>query len=191
MTNNGKALSRKPFNCADQATLTWLQRADMCADLLASIAPGLGTLSLADVGCGDQKLRDSLSAHGLPFVYSGYDLLPQTPDIRRFDVRHDVLPRGHDVVVMLGVIEYLSGLSNAIGRLARRAPHLVLSHVIRNGDTYSKDKLAELGWINHLTTEELENVLARCGYSITARRLTPDGRTVLVACASRVHAERE
>ncbi len=118
------------------------------------------------------------------FSYTGYDLLPQSPETRRFDVRSESLPPGHDVVVMLGVIEYLSDLANALQRLSRCVPHLVLSHVIRQGDTYSPDRLRELGWINHLSARELEDLLADCSYAVEARRTAPDGRTMLFRCMS-------
>jgi hypothetical protein len=179
----------RPFNCADQATPTWRQRADVCAELLTGLVPARGApLQLADIGCGDQKLRDSLRACGVSVDYTGYDLLPQTSDVHRFDVRSDLLPRQHDVAVMLGVIEYLQDLPVALGRLARQVPYLVLSHVIRQGDTYTPEMLAKLGWVNHLALGELEELLSNSGYAESTHRLTPDGRTMLVVCVSRLQA---
>ena len=184
---NEPTASVTAFNCADQTTPTWRQRADVCAELLTVLVPARGMpLQLADIGCGDQKLRDSLRARGVSMDYTGYDLLPQTSDVHRFDVRSDLLPRQHDVAVMLGVIEYLQDLPVALGRLARQVPYLVLSHVIRQGDTYTPDMLAKLGWVNHMERSELEAQLARSGYAITAQRMAPDGRTMLFACESRV-----
>ena len=190
MMDRDPAISPKPFNCADQATPTWVQRAAVCADLLAAMFPAKGAvMSLADVGCGDQKLHGSLHERGLSVIYTGYDLLPQAPEVRRFDVRCDTLPPGHDVVVMLGVIEYLSDVSGAIGRLASSVPFLVLSHVIRQEASYNQAELAELGWINHLSEEELESMLAASGFAISDRRFSPDGRTLLVASVSREHGK--
>lgn len=174
----------RPFNCVDQLTATWRQRADLCVELISASNPAKGELLIADIGCGDQKLRDALAQTGIRFSYYGYDLLPQSADVEKFDVCSDALPAGYDIAVMLGVIEYLEGLPEVLSQMAKQVPHLVVSHVVQQGDVYSAGRLLELGWINHLSEVSLEGLLLRCGFAISARRMTPDGRTLLLACTS-------
>lgn len=171
------------FNCADQTARSWLQRAEVCAGMVAAMAGRRSQpASIADIGCGDEKLLAALKACGLDCSYTGYDLLPQASHVHRFDVRCDVLPEGHDIAVMMGVIEYLPALEDVLRRLARQAPALVVSHVVRKGKAYSPERLVELGWVNHLGAEELEALLLRAGYAVIARRMTPDDKTLMLAC---------
>jgi len=174
------------FNCADQATPTWQQRAEVAAELLAGVPCRDGApLSVADVGCGDQKLRAALRARGLRADCRGYDLEPQAADVERFDVRIDALPRPHDVAVLLGVLEYLDDLQGVLARLAAQVPWLLLSHVVRQGGGYSPEQLRALGWRQHLAAGELERLVQRAGGEVVERRTAPDGRTVLWLCRSR------
>lgn len=175
-----------PFNCKDQGNLTWWERAELCADLLASLElrPGL-EVSIADIGCGDQKLLEAIRRRGLLCRYQGYDLLPQDRDVVQFDVRSDVLPNAYEVVALLGVVEYLEQVELVFASLARQAPWLLLSHVIQQGEYYTAERLAELGWRNHLTSKELIRMLDRAGLTVVRRGMTSDNRTLLLACRSR------
>lgn len=177
------------FNCVDQPRTTWRERVDVCAEILATLAAeDRRELSVADVGCGDQKLREAVHARGVRVRYAGFDLVPQSAEVQRCDVRRDRFTKARDVIVMLGVIEDLDGLPAALERLSVHAGHLVLSHVVRRGDQYTLAMLSRLGWINHLSENELASVLADSGRTITTQRLTPDGRTVVLACVSRSRA---
>ena len=190
MINNPVPKSPSGFNCVDQARTTWLERADVCADILSTLAAECRReLSVADVGCGDQKLREALRARGVRVRYTGFDLVPQSAEVQSFDVRHDRFTNEHDVIVMLGVIEYLDGLHAVLERLSVQATHLVLSHVVRRDEHYTSAMLSRLGWINHLSDNELSTILNNSGYVIAAQRLTPDGRTVVLACVSRSGAK--
>lgn len=145
-------------------------------------------LSIADIGCGDQKLRGALLTQGVDCHYCGYDLLPQSSEVMPFDVRTDALPHKHDVLVMLGVIEYLEALPSVLTSLARQAPYLVVSHVIRQDDTYSPQKCAELGWLNHLSQNEIEQLLGASGFIVQEHLLDAKGTTILFSCKSIVYA---
>jgi hypothetical protein len=176
---------RPSFNCADQRTPTWQQRAEVAAELLAGVPGRSGApLVVADIGCGDQKLRAALRARGAAFAYRGYDLLPQAADVERFDVRADALPRPHDVAVLLGVLEYLEDLSSVLARLAAQVQWLLVSHVVRQDGGYSAAQLRALGWHQHLAAGELERLVQHAGAVVIERRTAPDGRTLLWLCRS-------
>ena len=175
----------RAFNCGDQDTLTWRQRADVCVDLVVKRDRSASSQgSIADIGCGDQKLRVALRARGVTCRYQGYDVLPQDPEVESFDVQRDVLPIGHDLAVLLGVSEYLEDLDGVIGSLARQVPYVIVSHVLRQHDYYSPERLAELGWRNHLSESETHELLGRNGFAVIEARFAPDQRTLVLLCRS-------
>ncbi len=170
------------YNLDDQAAASWRDRAATAAAALARVLGTTRRVSVADVGCGDRKLRDELHARGLAFDYTGYDVQPQAPDVVPFDATTGELPRDHDVATLLGVIEYLPDLDGALARLAARVPLVVLSHVVRERSDHAADRVAELGWRNHLTTAELDALLGRLALPVLDRCWTTNGRTTIVCC---------
>lgn len=176
-----------PFNCDDQSTTTWKQRADLCAELMTSLmARSKEGFSLADVGCGDEKLRAVIKASGIRCKYHGYDLFPQGREVRQLNVEKEYLPQAYDLGVMLGVIEYLECLEQTLRKLAERVAYLIVSHVIRQNDRYTSEQLNKLKWRNHLSEAEIETVLDRNGFVTVSRSIAPDRRTMLFACRSRM-----
>jgi hypothetical protein len=169
------------FNLDRQCSSAWVDRAEICVDLLRQIDSRGSALAVADIGCGDQKLRDIACRNGLTLRYTGYDVQPQAANVERFDIERDVIDRPVDVAVMLGVIEYVADPRSALVRLAEFAPRLILSHAVRDGDRYSCAELAKLGWRNHLYRVELEALLVETGWTIQTTRETPDSKTWLWA----------
>jgi len=179
------------FNTKDQKKASWLHRAEMCADMIAQLRQRIvdplecDALRIADVGCGDMKLKRALEERGLRCHYDGFDLIPQSPDVKLFDVRRDELPARYTVVTLLGVIEYIEPLDEALKRLAGCTDSIVLSHVIRQDATYTPQKCKELGWINHLSQSELEGRLHRNRIDVLETRLDTEGKTLLLLCQVR------
>lgn len=188
MGTENKLVKALPFNCENQSSSTWRQRADLCAELMKSLLPWSEQgFSLADIGCGDQKLRASIDENGICCRYHGYDLFPQVPGVRQLDVENESLPQSYDLAVMLGVIEYLEDVEQTFQRLSRQASHLIVSHVIRQEEgLYTSQQLAKLNWRNHLSEAEMEAALSNNGFVSVSRAMAPDRRTMLFACRSRV-----
>jgi hypothetical protein len=179
------ASARPPFNCGDQSNPTWQERAALCAELVASLGYRSSQgFSLADIGCGDQKLRDALRRRGLRCRYQGYDILPESQDVARLDVQSETLPHTYDVVVLLGVVEYLEKTEEVFASLAFKAQWVLLSHVVRQRECYTEARRAELGWRNHLTKDQITRMLEQSGLAIVRSDMTPDDRTLLVVCRS-------
>lgn len=177
MSTPGSSLA---FNCCDQIQASWLDRARKCGDLIAHVARQLSSrVKVADLGCGDMKLRSVLLEQGTPFDYCAFDLLPQSPDVKQLDLEHDDIPSQYDVVVLLGVIEYLRRPEHVLGRLTRCTPWLVVSHVVRDAHEYSASEVLARGWMNHLTTSEFDALLKNAGWEPRDIVTTDDGRTRL------------
>ena len=185
MSIHDSAPARMPFNCNDQSNHTWHERAELCAELLASLddRPRQG-FSLADIGCGDQKLREALRRKGLMCRYQGYDILPGSQDVVCLDVQSDDLPSRYDVVVLLGVVEYLEHAEDVFASLALQARWLLLSHVVQEGEYYTEARRAELGWRTHLTKDQITKMLEKSGLAVVRSDMTSDDRTLLMVCRS-------
>lgn len=174
-----------PFNCGDQTAPSWLERANVAAYLIKGIAAKAHTkISVGDIGCGDQKLRLALHDQGIACLYYGYDLMPQSESTMQLDVTKENLPREHDVLVMLGVIEYLEALPKVLLSLSSQARHLIVSHVLRKDSTYSAEKRAQLGWINHMSHLEIESLFFEADFVIREYLLDKEGKTMLFKCES-------
>jgi len=178
-------MTANEFNCAHQSLWSWVQRAEVCAELLSDIFHAGDGIAVSDIGCGDGKLEPLLRKLGLVRSYQGYDIRPQSDKVIQFDVQKDNLPKGSDVIVMLGVIEYLNELPSALAALSARAPYLVLSHVIKQNDEYTPARRKELGWLNHLSDDELTACLARANYDVIQKRMDKEDKNILIACRSK------
>lgn len=178
-------MAKPGFNCGDQALPPWWERAELCANYLGRVSRLLGRpVDVADIGCGDQKLKIALSRLGVMGKYRGYDLLPQSDDVTRFDVREDELPSGGDAIVMLGVLEYIDNIDDVLSRAAQSAPYLLISHVVKNGGHYSEEQLKALGWVTHLSEFELGGKLGLYGFSFQEYKLIDENKTLVVLCKS-------
>lgn len=166
------------FNLSDQRDRGWYERAQTCIDLLADILPERARL--ADIGCGDRKLRDLLAANGIWCEYAGFDLLPQSTEVIRFDVRSDRLPGGFDIAVLMGVTEYLEDIPTALQLMGESCQWLAASHVLASHRSPSPARLSELGWVSHLDRAEFTRAVGKGGFEVVRERMTPDGRTLLV-----------
>lgn len=179
---------RRFYNCDDQTTLSWLDRSEVAAELVA-----LGTadidkrLEVADLGCGDRKLAQALAARGLNITYEGYDLHPQSSDIHRFDITRDTLPYQPDIIAVLGVLEYLQNARSVLVKLRSLAPKLVVSHVA--GELHEMtSKASQLNWVPPRSTDEFTEELNASGWLIEEHRRTKDGKTNLWLCSGRREA---
>jgi hypothetical protein len=111
-------------------------------------------------------------------------MLPGSEDVVRLDVQSEKLPCRYDVVVLLGVVEYLEHLEDVFASLALQARWLLLSHVVQEGEYYTEARRAELGWRTHLTTGQITSMLEKSGLAVVRSDMTSDDRTLLMVCRS-------
>jgi 2-polyprenyl-3-methyl-5-hydroxy-6-metoxy-1,4-benzoquinol methylase len=139
-------------------------------------------MRLADLGCGDEKLKSAIARRGLAIDYVGFDLAPQVAHIARLDIASDAIPAGFDIAALLGVLEYVADPVAALARLRQAIPLLVVSHVAPDTKPIAGATRRKLNWVTVLTKAEFEAALARAGYAIIESRLTPDRRTRVWLC---------
>lgn len=148
----------KAFNLRTQWRSHWMGRAAIAADLIADHVP---SGHVADLGCGDQKLRKALSDY--PFTYQGYDIIAQADDVIPIDLTSDPFPEC-DVSVLLGVLEYIP-IAETLAKV--RSPVLVVSHLDRDSGAFSPSLIKSKGWLNVLSKSEFEAELGKSGFRIS------------------------
>ena len=150
------------------------------AYLAASLAMEVSPKSIADVGCGDQKLPIALRKAGWSGRYRGFDLHPQDPEISALDAAHELLPESYDAIIALGLIEYIPIL-DFFGRCRLRCSHLIVSHVTSSQpqNRYSRSDLERLGWLNHVAAETIEVNLRLAGFRISRSVETSEKKTLI------------
>lgn len=173
------------YNCGEQKAATWYDRASICARLVAGLGDGTAPLKVADIGCGDEKLKDAFAWLNVPVDYRGFDIEPQRASVTAFDARADDLPDRVDAAALLGVIEYLDDAEGALRRVARRARHVVVTATTSDRTPRSPEDVARRGWINFLSDAEFEALARRAGLEPVERKITKDRKTTILLCRSK------
>jgi hypothetical protein len=164
---------KEPYNLDDRGSSAWHDRAKVAVELLEE--SGLPTRELpgvriADLGCGDQKLRAHLRSAGLQFRYQGYDVYPLSDDVRPLNLDSDRLPENHDAAFVLGVFEYLANPLAALGMVRGASRFAIVSYTVGDSCAYTAEAVAKNGWKNHFTIAQLEELFRQAGFDCLARR---------------------
>lgn len=178
----------RSFNLSDPTRPSWLDRAEKCAEMLREICDGVTPVVLSDVGCGDRKLEVCLAELDVRVDYRGYDLVPQTDAVRKLDLSTESPEPGSDVIVLLGVVEYLADLAEVLRRLHGVTRWLVVSHVVSAFSDYSAQRLDELGRKHHLSQTDFECLLHEASFEVVKCVRTANGKTLLWRCKAVVEA---
>jgi len=157
-----KAPDRERWGSPVSYPAGWAQRSEMAARLVRDGARVL------EIGAGTGAFRDFVSGR---CRYTGADLAPLDPAFIALDLDRDPLPEGPwDVVVLLGVLEYLHNLPEALDKLAGATPALVMSYCCR---TCPREDAAAIylarGWVNALSEEEVIQAMSQRGFSLRSR----------------------
>lgn len=180
------------FNCADQKAVSWNDRAKKSAKLIAKAALLLHkrSVQISDVGCGDGKLEEFISADVPNFTYRGYDLHPQAKNFKRINIQFEKLDRQCDIAALLGILEYVPDIHKALQNLATGCRYLVVSHAChRIGIT--SEQMAALNWVSILAKDDFEAELRRAGFLVIEDVVTENGQTVIWLCKSTTFTEEK
>jgi hypothetical protein len=162
-----KAARSGRFNTRDQHE--WGDRASVAVDLCIEHVGG-EHIRVADLGAGNERIRDLLDDRGASFDYEAYDLIPQLPTTTRLDLSRDMPSGPFDVAFVLGVLEYMADPHDVIDRLCGVTEHVVISYLPVDGRlSDSQVERARLGWRNHLTVMQFETAFVVSGMELVAR----------------------
>jgi SAM-dependent methyltransferase len=184
---------RRRFNCQDQDRPGWHARAEAAVDMLHSFLasdPNAGTLEIADLGCGNERLRRVLTARfGRPFEYVGYDLHPQSERVQRLDVESELPERVFDVVFCLGLVEYLRDPELFARRLHDICGLAVVSYVLADAEgSLPPAERRKRGWRTDYSRVALDDVFTRADFACETFATVDDGGTGLWLMAARKSA---
>jgi len=131
----------------------WPQRAQIAARMIPAGA------SVLDVGAGSQGLASYLPAS---CRYTPADVVRRTPATLLLDLRRGPIPdRTWDVVVALGVLEYVDDVLAALRLLRRLGRTGIVSYAI-----YPRDRRQRRlnGWRSHASARTLGDYLPAAGW---------------------------
>lgn len=177
---SGKTRRRSvPFHLDQQGKTAWNDRAVIASEMLKELGAAGGLV--ADIGCGDKKLKLAMEKIGLQVGYVGYDLNPQESDVIQFDVTKQPLPERYGFACLLGVLEYVENVRECMAGLSKQTDVLIVSHLA--GDLRARDRreCELMGWKTILTIVQFEDAILDGGFAILKRRITPDGETAVWA----------
>lgn len=140
----------------------WPERMHAAWDMFrAQVPQDEPALNVADFGCGQQKLR-TLLPQG--WSYAPYDYRSRSPDTRVCDFSETLPDCRHDVIFMLGVLEYLPAPAKLLRQALSQARWTVFSCV------YGWAPLRSLreGWSRRLSWSEVEQCIAESGAQVRA-----------------------
>jgi len=173
------------FNCADQDDPRWDERASVASRLLAQMLDQSASpntpIEIADLGCGNERLRWALTKNlNREFRYRGYDLRPQSSTVEYLDVRRGLPPHFFDVIFCLGLVEYLPDVETFAQRLPGRCSRLIISYVIADSPVgLTTHERRARGWRHSYTREGLEAFFAGVGFSVEGSVVIEHGQTVV------------
>jgi hypothetical protein len=101
--------------------------------------------------------------------YTGADLQPLDEKTLVLDIENDSIPPGPwDVIVLLGVLEYLYDPLSALAKIGAAAQKVVFSYCLPTGPNLQLRRRAR-GWVNALSEENLASAMSVIGLSLKTR----------------------
>ena len=139
----------------------WDSRAKQAAHLVRDGARVL------EIGVGKGTFRDEVKGR-CSFV--GADLNPLDDQTLAMDLDSDALPAGaFDVIVLMGVLEYLHNLPAVAEKLRAGAPQVLISYCSIPGNAASAAVVSarrERGWVNDLTVPQVRALFGVAPYHL-------------------------
>ena len=121
---------------------------------------------ILEIGAGTGQFRDLVAAR---CRYTGADLQPLDDRTLSFDIERDPIPSGPwDVIVLLGVIEYLYDPVAALGKVCASTQSIVFSYCVPR-ELGPQPGRRMRGWTNALSERELTDAMSAAGFSRKAR----------------------
>ncbi|WP_311274793.1 polysaccharide pyruvyl transferase family protein [Methylobacterium sp. WCS2018Hpa-22] len=145
----------------DGLSLRWNNRAKFAAQF---VRPGL---SIVDIGCGAMAVEGIFSASS----YVPCDVVQRDDRTKVIDLNAEPIPgewfAGADVVVMLGVLEYIADIASVLRAIFDAGKPIITSYhpTNRNPDLEERSHT----WISSCTVEEFESLIRECGFLIQWR----------------------
>ena len=133
----------------------------------ASLIPRRSTV--LDIGCGKMMVEKHLHP---TCTYIPADVAQRDPRTLLCDINKGEIPNqvdDVDIVLMLGVIEYVFDLPALLARLAKGRGRIMVTYCdTETGGLADLNRRAALGWVNALTRAQLKALFAAAGLRLLA-----------------------
>ncbi len=125
--------------------------------------------SVLDIGCGRMMVEKYLHPS---CTYLPADVAPRDTRTLPCDINKGLIPEAVDsvdIVLMLGVIEYVFDLPAFLKRLAHGRGRIMVTYCdTETGKLAEPERRAALGWVNALTREQLKALFQSAGLRLLA-----------------------
>ncbi len=170
-----KATDVERWSQADNFNPAWVGRARTAANLVPQNARVL------DLGCGQQVFKQVLPDG---CTYTPADIKQWTEDVVRIDLNEGLWPEGQwDVVVSLGVLEYIYDIDKYFSGIAERADVAVISYSVPNALTPAAVAARRrTSWLTDFEAHTIVAAAYRCGFLLDRALMlqrTPDFHQIL------------
>lgn len=143
---------------------SWPERMQVAWRLFREVLPeNEPPREVADYGCGRQELRALLPAG---WGYVPYDWMSRSEDTQVCDFSQSVPQTSHEVIFMLGVLEYLPDPA----RLLRHALGNARWTVFSCFHGWNPLRAWREGWRGRLTREQVEQIIRESGVQMRVHR---------------------
>ncbi len=171
-------LKSEKYNLNNQKSSKWVGRSRIAINFINKISLNKEILKIADLGCGDQKIKNLLEEIGYRnIIYRGFDIEPQSDDVKKIDLDKEEIIGEYDVVFCMGLIEYLSNIKIFLSSVRLKTKYIILSYVVADKHNYTKDEIKFKGWKNHLYSKELERIFSELEITIKECVVADNGLT--------------
>jgi len=139
--------------------MVWAERTRRVASFIST------DQTVMDLGCGQMTLRDAIPK-GCRYIPA--DLVKRSDDCRQIELNEGLWPQETaDVVVALGVLEYVYDIKGFFYGCARIAPRLIFSYHISYSRNYAtRVERMKMGWLNDFPISQVVTEIVRAGGKI-------------------------
>jgi len=131
---------------------------------------------ILDIGCGRMWLKDFLDSSK---VYLGCDFVKRNDDTIVCNLNDNQFPEiKADLCFVSGCFEYVENIEWFLDKLEACAPALIISYCTRDLNPDLKLRKS-MGWVNHLSFQEIVRMIASRGFSLVKRVDVIDGNEIL------------
>lgn len=122
---------------------------------------------IVEFGAGNAHLKNII---GKSQRYLATDIVIRDSSFRLVNLDNQlILPSKFDAGIALGVLEYLNDIQYSLNQISANLPNFITTYcVVKSKFIRFKTLRKYIGWKNHLSKEEFEEIISKSGFNIQA-----------------------
>jgi hypothetical protein len=118
---------------------------------------------ILELGTGAGAFRDLVVGR---CEWFGTDLQPVLPEVQALNLECDQLPPGNwDVIVMLGVLEYIHRSTEVLTKIFHSCSKLVMTYCLSRSGDFGEVRSSR-GWVNDISIDEIKSCATQGGFTL-------------------------